>query len=310
MGGFFKGSQPKPTPAFGEQDRPFAEQAKGTIQGLFGSTGPNAQQQQASDILQSFNPQSFMSGVQGYLGQGAGALGQAQNAVTGGGVPGAQSLLSSLLGGGALDVTGGAYANRNQAIANQTQQFLNQNLGKIDSAAQAASGGVGAGSTGVAQRGRAINQAGNDLGNTLAQLSAQDLQNAQARQMSALTQALQLPFQQANALAGIGQGYQGLGSIFGQAGTAAGQQTLGQAGALGNLGSLFMGQQNIPLDYMLSYLSAARQGAGQAAGPSPFASMLQGVGQLGQGLGSIMATGGASLGASPASGYNPMLQRT
>jgi hypothetical protein len=113
----------------------------------------------------------------------------------------------------------------------------------------------------------------------LAQLGAQDIQSERASRMA-----------RAGGMAGVGQGYQGLGSIWGQAGTAAGGQQLAQAGALEQLGNMLAGRQltgtTLPIDYLLNYLSTARGTAVQT--PSAFGQITSALGSAAQGAGSLM----------------------
>lgn len=252
---------------------------------------PNEYQQKAGEMLTGMDPTSFMQGVQGYLGQGAGMLGQAGGLAQGQGFGGSSDLLGRTIGGEFTDVANNPiYQARNQAVADQMQRFLGQNMQGIDTSAQRASGGVGAGSAATQQKGRAVQGAGAQLGETLAGLSAQDLASERANQMAAMQQGIQLPMQQAALLGNLASGYQGLGSIYGQAGTAAGNLGLQQAGALGNFGQQMAGQQltgaTLPYEYMMNFLTAARQSPGQA-GPSVLGSILGGLGSA--------ATGGANL---------------
>lgn len=165
-----------------------------------------------------------------------------------------QGLLGRTLGGEFLDVSGGPYAARNNAISSAAQRFLNQNLDQLGASAQRASGGVGSGSAEVESRRRATTETASQLGETLGRLSAEDL----ARERGIQSQALELGF-------GV---------------------PLQRAGALGEFGSALAGRQlagsTIPIDFILKYLTAARQQPG-----SP-----------GEGLGSILGgLGGAASGA-------------
>lgn len=268
VGDFFFGEDPKVSDPWGGASAPVNQRM---IDLLLGNrpyslgeayAKPNRYQLQAGGMLSGFDPSSFLGGVKGYLGQGGGYLGQGAGLATGPGAGGSSDLLAKTIGGGFLDVTGGPYAARNQAVSDAAQRFLNQNLDTIGASAQRATGGVGAGSAGTQQKTQAITQTGAQVGEALAKLSAEDLARERAFQSQAMDLGLNLPLQQAGILGNLGQGAGYLGSIFGQAGTAANELGLKQALGLGSFGQDMQQQQltggMLPFQMLLQYLSAAR----------------------------------------------------
>lgn len=212
FGKIFGGGGQKTLSPYVKEDRPFVNDTRDRFGGLWdnpqlqGLFAPNQYENQALQFLGGFNPQSYFSGAMGMLG------GLGPNASSGLGALGGQGLLARTIGGEFTDVANNPmYQARNQAVMNQAQQFLNQNLDRVNASSQAASGGAGRGSAQAAQVGNTVRQSTQDIGNTLAQLGAQDLQFERGNQMSAMGMGANLPMQYAQLMGGFGNQMAGLG---------------------------------------------------------------------------------------------------
>ena len=263
-----------------------AQEITGQIQGLMGNQelarlfAPNAGQQGAMTGMQNFDPSSYFSGAMGMLGgagrggqPGTGAFGMMDKgaASLGGDQYGGGDLLKRTIGGEFTDVTNNpVYQARNAAIQQAAQKMLNANLDQIGGQTQLASGGVGRGSTGTAQKARAVQQAGENVAGQIGQLSAQDLAAERANQMNAMGQGTQLPMQMANAWGNLGQGAGSLANILGNFGGQMGQMNLANLSGMGQLGGQ-LAQQGIqgfltPFSMQLELMNALKSGNVGASG--------------------------------------------
>lgn len=290
---FLFGQPPRVVSPFAEQDQPFQQFAQGQIGSLFGGPrensafGANPFETSAGSGFQNFDPMSFFSGAFGSSGGNNpfSLLSKASGAV-GTDTTGAGDLLKKTIGGGFTDPTQNPfYSALSGSATDAAQRFLNQNLDTITSGMAKAGGGVANPSAVPETKSRATENVASQLGGTLADIQSKIYGQERGFQDRALSEGLQLPFETSSALASIAGAGGNLANIFGGLDLSKLTSEAGLGGVLQNRSAQGF---EFPFEEMLKYL-AAIQGAKLPQSTSPFASLAEGIGSLGQGLGAVGA---------------------
>lgn len=212
-------------------------------QQLMNSYNPNKQLEQSAGILSGFNPNSFFQGANGAFGQAGQLFGQAANYANADPF-GAQDYFKSVLQPGFTDVSQDPQLQAALgALTNQSQQFLNQNADIVNSSAQRAAGGTGAGTAGANQISNLVAQTGQNLSNQQAQLLLGEQARKQGIQQAAAQQGLGFGMKQGEFLGNLASQLGGLGQAQGNLGAQQGGMNLDWAKALQGLGAYNQGNQ-------------------------------------------------------------------